>query len=152
MRKRQQSLYVINSSQLKVETTCSSRSSSPLQRDVELPVCPKGAFLKGVSPCWSATVGNPSLLPQAGFQLPHLLSSWSNPGILQYFLKEAVKSCCSAVSNDFINVLLWFLQTSCGLVKLSDKPDHPSPGSCLQLSGLEGACPSPFPRRCQGCH
>lgn len=53
-----------------------------------------------------------------GLQLPCVLSSCSNPAILQYSLKEAVKSRRSAVSDDFINILLRVLKTSRRPVKL----------------------------------
>lgn len=149
MRKRQQPLYVLDSSQLKAETTCSSRSSSPFLRYVGLPVCQKGAFLKGASLRWSVTVGKPSLLPQAGFQLPHLLFSWSNPGIFKYFLKEAVAVPCP----------MTFSTSCCGFCKpvvdwlnSVTNPTTLPLGSCMQLSGLERVCPSHFPRWFQGCH
>jgi len=69
MRKMQQPLSIINSSQLKLETTCSRGCSSPFLRyvesNVELLVCRKGAFLKGASLCGSVGVGDPKLLPWA---------------------------------------------------------------------------------------
>lgn len=121
MRKTQWSLYVINSSQLKVETTSSSLPFSRCGKSHGASGLPKRCIFEGCKPMLECGCGRTITAPPdipMGLQLPCFLSSQSNCAIFQYSLKEAVKSCRSAVSDNFINILLRFLQTSRRLVKL----------------------------------